>query len=157
MKKIIPIALLLIGIAAGIGTGLFLRPVSETIGQGDTSASTSRIPVSQPSGATEFVKVGNQFVVPVVSSDVVVSMIIMQVSVEVPKGKRDDVIMLEPRLRDGFLQVMFDHANAGGFDGAFTNSTKLDVLRATLLDVAKKQYDSLIRDVLITDIGRQDV
>ena len=62
----------------------------------------------------------------------------------------------EPKLRDAFLRVMFDHANAGGFDGAFTNSNQMDVLRRALREVAQKTIGPTASDVLILDIVRQD-
>jgi len=67
------------------------------------------------------------------------------------------VYNLEPKLRDTFLQVLFDHANVGGFRGAFTNSSNLDVLRQALFAAGKKVMGDTITDVLIVEIARQDV
>ncbi len=55
-----------------------------------------------------------------------------------------------------FLQVLFDHANAGGFNGAFTSSTNMDVLRQSLLETAQAVIGKSVRNVLIVDIVRQD-
>ena len=62
----------------------------------------------------------------------------------------------EPKLRDSFLQVLFDHANIGGFDGAFTNANNLAVLRGALREVAQKDMGDQVTDVLIVEIARQD-
>ncbi len=63
----------------------------------------------------------------------------------------------EPKLRDVFLQVLFDHANMGGFRGAFTRSDMLTPLRTALREAAQKQLGKDIYDVLIVEMSRQDV
>lgn len=106
--------------------------------------------------ATEYVKLNNQFIVPVVENGKVQSLVILSLSLEVTFGESAKVYAQEPKLRDGFLQVLFDHANAGGFDGSFTSSNAMDVLRAALLESAQSAIGSLVSGVLITDIVRQD-
>ena len=60
-------------------------------------------------------------------------------------------------LRDMFLQVMFNHANSGGFDGAFTSGEKMNDLRGSLFQAAVKVLGPIATDVLVIDIVRQDV
>ena len=93
---------------------------------------------------------------PVVESGVVRSLVILSVSLEVGTGTSQEVYAVEPKLRDSFLQVLFDHANAGGFEGAFTNSNNMEILRVALLEAAQKALDKKVSDVLIVDIVRQD-
>ena len=71
-------------------------------------------------------------------------------------GSDAEVYKLEPKLRDEFLQVMFDHANSGGFSGSFTDGANLLLLRKALLESAKGVLRELVSDVLIIDIVRQD-
>ena len=59
-------------------------------------------------------------------------------------------------VRDVFLQVLFDHANTGGFSGSFTDGANLVFLRTSLKEAAVLVMGSAVRDVLITDIARQD-
>ncbi len=59
-------------------------------------------------------------------------------------------------MRDAFLQVLFDHANVGGFNGSFTDGTNLLTLRTSLKEAGGLILGPAIRDVLITDIARQD-
>ncbi len=106
---------------------------------------------------TEFVKMNNQFVVPIVSNDRVAAMVVLALSIEVSTGYSDAVFLREPKLRDSFLQVLFDHANIGGFDGAFTNAQVLGRLRDALREVAQKDLgEEIVKDVLIVEIARQD-
>ena len=98
----------------------------------------------------------NQFVVPLIEGGKVGAMVILSLSVEVTSGQTSDVYTKEPKLRDSFLQVMFDHANAGGFDGPFTDSANMIALRRALLESARQTLGDSAQDVLITDIVRQD-
>lgn len=168
MKKIVPIILLLVGIGAGIGAGLFLRPEPEPAPAEQAEDEASDAPAEEteaeeaygpdnPAPEMDYVKLNNQFVVPIVKDEVVVALVVLSLSLEVPLGSKEAVFRREPKLRDSFLQVLFDHANMGGFDGAFTDANNLAVLRNALREAGQKDMDSAtIRDVLILEIARQD-
>jgi flagellar protein FliL len=104
----------------------------------------------------EYVKLNNQFVVPVVENGNVTAMVILSLSLEVSAGSTEAVYTREPKLRDVFLQVLFDHANSGGFRGTFTDGANLVVLRQALLEIARRTLGEIVTDVLIMDIARQD-
>ena len=105
---------------------------------------------------TEFVKLNNQFVIPIIRDERVASLVVLSLSLETRVPMNDAVFNREPKLRDSFLQVLFDHANMGGFNGSFTDAEMLDVLRRSLRDVARRELGSEVENVLITDISRQD-
>lgn len=108
-------------------------------------------------GGMEYVKLNNQFVVPIVKDKNVASLVVLSLSLEVPAGSEDDVYKREPKVRDSILQVLFDHANIGGFDGAFTEAKMLNVLRRALREVAQRDLGAdVVNDVLILEIARQD-
>ncbi|MCF2871604.1 flagellar basal body-associated FliL family protein [Octadecabacter sp. G9-8] len=169
MKKIVlPLILLLIGVGGGVGAGLMLTaaPEEETMAEnpcGDGHAVADAMdkddqnvqPVSLDE--REYARMNNQFVVPVVMNERVAALIVMSLSIEVEVGGQEAVFTHEPRLRDAFLQVMFDHANMGGFNGAFTSSSNMRLLREALKDAANRTMRGHITDVLIIDIVRQDV
>jgi hypothetical protein len=104
----------------------------------------------------DYVKLNNQFVVPVVQNGRVAALVILSISLEVTAGSSEKVYQVEPKLRDGFLQVMFDHANAGGFMGTFTDGSNMILLREALHEVAQSTLGPEVTDVLIVDIVRQD-
>ncbi|MCB2135229.1 MAG: flagellar basal body-associated FliL family protein [Rhodobacteraceae bacterium] len=166
MGKILPILLGLVGLGAGGGAGYMLRPPAEDIAEmtscTDTDAtgthgqSLATVTTEPDAAAREYVKMNNQFVVPVVEDGHVAALVILSLNLEVALGTTEQVYAREPKLRDGFLQVLFDHANAGGFRGAFTQSNNMDVLRVALLETAQKSLGSTVSDVLIVDIVRQD-
>lgn len=162
MGKILPILLALIGIGAGVGAGVMLKPESA---RDEMANPCGEIPAAhedkhedpEAPSDVEYVKLNNQFIVPVVNEARVASMMVIALSVEVAQGRREEVFAREPKLRDAFLQVFFDHANLGGFTGTFTASKNLDVLRRALRETSRNHFGDLISDVLITDIARQDV
>jgi hypothetical protein len=180
MRKLIPVLLALIGLAVGGGAGFFLRPAPDAANPEVGGHETANPEAANPAGATadphaagatggeadgaeaapeaqpEYVKLSNQFVVPIVADGRVNAMVIMALSVEVTPGSTEAVYAKEPKLRDALLQVLFDHANAGGFRGSFTDGANLTLLRKALLEVAQSTMGEMVTDVLIADIARQD-
>lgn len=152
IKKLLPLLLGLVGLGAGIGAGLALRPPPPEPTAEEIAAAAAALPAVPP----EYVKLNNQFIVPVVEEGRVVSMVILTLSLEVEPGAREKIYSLEPKLRDVFLQVLFDHANSGGFRGAFTDSANLVLLRDELSEAALAVAGDSARAVLISDIARQD-
>lgn len=160
IAKLLPLIFLVLGAGAGAGARLFLAPSHEEAGleEGHVEAKTEAKEETDdevPSDS-EFVKMDNQFVIPVVSGDRVTSLVVVTLSIETKIGLTEAVYAREPKLRDLFLRVMFEHANMGGFRGAFTRTENMDLLRTALREVAKKEMGEDIRNVLIVDITRQD-
>ena len=175
LRKLFPLLLALLGLGAGVGAGLYLRPDKDAAvevnpcgpaGDVEGQDAESSDEASADHGnkghgsedgeaSAEYVKLNNQFIVPVVKKGVVEALVILSVSLEVTTGASQEVYAVEPKLRDNFLQVLFDHANAGGFDGAFTASNNMDVLRQALLEVAQQSLGKKMSDVLIVDIVRR--
>lgn len=167
IARLIPLILPLIGLGAGVGAGFVLRPdapaeaTSEAVETADETTAIATDAPTEPAPADaetppEYAKMNNQFVVPVLEDGRVVSMVILSLSIEIPPGGAEDVYAREPKLRDSFLQVLFDHANAGGFRGSFTDGSNMILLRRALLESARIVLGEVARDVLITDIVRQD-
>ena len=160
MGVLLPALLVVAGVGAGVGAGFVLRPSfavpgvveSEVIEEGK---------VEDVSDASEtelsYVKINNQFVVPIIKNDRVSALVVLSLSLEVPAAETNAIYDREPKLRDSFLQVLFDHAYMGGFDGVYTASPAMDTLRRSLLLSARKVAGEVVTDVLITDIIRQDI
>ena len=153
LRKFLPILLLLVGAGVGVGAGMALRPTQDPP---DEHAADAKPPPVEKSEDLEYVKLPSQFVVPLMEAGRVGALVVLSLSMEVPMGQTDGVHAREPKLRDEFLRVLFDHANTGGFRGTFTDSANLVVLRRALLEAARKVMGDDVQDVLITDIVRQD-
>lgn len=151
MAKLLPLLLALFGLLAGTGAGIFLRPAPEA----EAETADAPVPRPKPEQTGEFVRLSNQFIVPVVTDSRVGSLVVLSLSIEMPPGAADRVYAVEPRLRDVFLQVLFDHANAGGFGGTFTAASSMNALREALREAARGLLP-MAQDVLILDIVRQD-
>ena len=176
MRLLLPLVLALIGAGAGVGAGLYLRPAPEV--PADTAAGDAAAGDTGPDaagaedgdgaddappepdypglGQTDFVRMSNQFVVPVLDQGAISALVVLSLSLETAPGMREMVFVREPKLRDAFLQVLFDHANAGAFDGNFTASARIETLRRRLREAARPILGRDVYDVLITDIARQD-
>ena len=155
MKRLIlPLLFILLGIGGGIGAGLFLRPAADP--EAHAAAEPAADTHDTPEHAPEYVKLSNQFIIPLVEEERISSMVVLSLSLEVGPGMTEAVFAKEPKLRDSFLQILFDHANTGGFRGSFTDGAQLSSLRIALLEAAQKVMPDIVTDVLITDIARQD-
>lgn len=168
LARLLPIILVLIGCGAGAAAGLYLRPAAkedinaeDTAHSGDGTGAEKALSGAEAhdEGGTrqhEYVKLTNDFVVPVMKLGKVSSLIVMSLSMEVTPGLAERVYEMEPKLRDGFLQVLFDHANSGGFDGSFTDGANLVLLRQALNETARRLFGKDVTDVLILSIVRQE-
>jgi len=167
LKKLLPILIAVIGIGVGIGAGFFLRPNPET-----HSVSQTEVNLSAPSYTSEnempliageitedlsYLELEDQFVVPVVKDGDMTSLVLITLALETKPSALQTVSDNMPRLRGALLQVMFDYANIGGFDGPFTNSSRLDKLRRNFFEVSQSIFGDDISDILILEITRQDI
>lgn len=179
MKKLVPIVFLVVGLGAGAAAGLFLAPNKSAEAQGNGESAKKappqaeeEIPQTQTAlagsrddnahgkkgeeASYEYLKLTKQFVVPLVEDDRISALVTVSLSLEAQPGNEDTFYRLEPKLRDAFLQVLFDHANMGGFDGAFTHSDNMETLRRSLLEAARKDLGDEVNRVLIVSMSRQD-
>jgi hypothetical protein len=173
MKKLLPILLLLIGLGAGVGAGLALRPApgdhasaeaghtapAEGHGAAADDAHAGAAVTGHyapPPAETETVRLPNQFVVPLIDEGRVRAMVVIGLALELTAGHDFNLSSNEPRLRAVFLQLLFDHANIGGFEGVFTSGEALLALRRTLREAARVEIGPEVHDVLITELLRQE-
>jgi hypothetical protein len=160
IRKVVPLILALMGTGGGVAAGMWLSPAARddraAVPEGNTGPREDR-KAAEAALDTEFVKLDNQFVIPIVQSDMISAMVVMSLSVEITQGNTQHVYEREPKLRDAFLQVLFDHANMGGFAGEFTDSNTMDVLRVALTEKAERVLGDVVRGVLITGVARQDL
>jgi hypothetical protein len=163
IAKLLPVILLIVGTGVGIGAGLMLAPepepqVETAEAQQDAEAEHTEEESDQGKAEErEYNRLPNQFIVPVVERDELTSMVVITLSLETKAGMAEKIRLYEPKLRDVFLQVLFDHANMGGFRGAFTRSDVMTPLRTALREAAQQLLGKDVYDVLIMDITRQDV
>jgi len=186
MRLLLPLLLAVVGAGAGVGAGLVLQPApdpqeaeapADGSAAGDAEdaedAATAAAPVEEgrPDGPaadpmpgrtrlsleeTDYVRMNNQFIVPVLDDGRVRSLVVLSLSLETRVGLRTTIFTREPKLRSAFLSVLFDHANAGGFDHDFTSRARIGALRQALWEAGRPILGPDLVDVLVTDIARQD-
>lgn len=176
MKKLLPIVLLLLGLGIGGGAGWFLQPHAEPAdaaeaadphaqpdGHGaapaagaDHASAAATGHYAPPLGETVTVRMPNQFVVPLITEGRVRAMVVIGLALQLEAGHAFSLPENEPRLRAVFLQLLFDYANLGGFDGVFTSGETLLGLRRTLREAARLEIGAELDDVLITELVRQE-
>lgn len=168
MARILPLVIILIGLGLGGGLGFVLRPeatqAAPEAADGAPEADETALATDAHDAASsaeqeqDYIRLNNQFVVPIVHEGKVAALVVLSLSLQVQADTRERVYSQEPKLRDVFLSVLFEHANAGGFDGTFTATRAMDALRRGLLESAQGAVGTgLVTDVLIMDIVRQDL
>lgn len=163
MAKLLPVILMIIGGAIGAGAGTFLKPAGDAMCdpaeecEPDEKAPATEEADKELAEDIYYVSMKNQFVVPVIQNEVVRSLVVLSLSLESSPEESEIIFSREPKLRDVFLQVLFDHSHVGGFNGAFTESGRLSALKVALLEAAQSVVGSVVSDVIITDIVRQEV
>jgi hypothetical protein len=186
LKKLLPVILAVVGLGTGVGAGIMLKPAPEAADaehaakagdhakddghgaddghakEGDDHAKAGDGHGASSGGhgdegGTKIVRLENQFVVPVIDDAEVSALVVLSLNLEVDAAAQETVYAYEPKLRDAFLGVLFEHANAGGFHGAFTSSGTMNLLRTALRESAQKTLGDAVHEVLITNIVRQKV
>ena len=153
---LVPVVALAVGLGIGAGGAILTKPDAPPEAAEGTDGEARPAPPPPPDEPTEFAPIGNQFVVPVLRNGTVHAFVLVSVTLEVAEGASAQVYAIEPRLRDAFLQVLFDHANAGGFDDRFTQADRMSLLRRALREAAGRMLGPDLRDILIVDIVRQE-
>jgi hypothetical protein len=153
---LVPVVALAAGLGIGVGGAIVMKPeepAEQTEGAAGEAAPAAPPAPEEP---TEFAPIGNQFVVPVLRDGTVRALVLVSITLEVAEGGSAEVFSIEPRLRDAFLQVLFDHANTGGFDDRFTQADRMSLLRQALRESAARMLGPILRDILIVEIVRQE-
>lgn len=161
LKKVLPLLSLVAGLAGGGAAAIVLAPGSSTDhgdeGHAEASEAASEHGAEPDPASLEIVKLPNQFVIPVILNNRVRSMVILTVAVEVDVAQADFVRTREPRLRDTFLDELFNLAAIGGFKDDVISRETLDIVRTALTERARESLGLEAVTVLVTDMARQDV
>jgi hypothetical protein len=161
VKKLLALLLPVIGLGGGIGAAIMLQPASEVHVEAtgclpSDTAVVAEVPASMTGSLPEFVKLNNQFIVPIIKEGKTDALVVLSISLEVAAGTTELVYNREPKLRDAILRTLFDHANLGGFNENFTENGTMLSLRTRLLEATQRVLGKSVKDVLIIDIVRQD-
>lgn len=171
MGKLLPIVFAIIGLLGGAGAGYVLRPPPQEqakaeqvdcpptdYASGGQDAEGNEAAGSYPVEIqTTFIEFDNQFIVPVASDEAITSLVVLSLTLEVDSVAQELIYERMPKLRDAFLNVLFDHSSAGGFSTDFVNGRGLDAVRGLLKETAVGIVGVQVMDVLIVDLLKKDV
>lgn len=163
-----------LGLVGGLAAGHFAAPtpevevsdkatpseVGEQIGENTLAGEPSRPEAKRPptrEGKAEYAKLDKHFVVPVIEDQTVDALVVVTMAIEVDDGATDLVYLHEPKLRDEFLSVLFNHGRSGAFKDGFSEPQNLEDLKASLNKAATHIIGKASRQVLLTSIIRQDM
>ena len=149
--------MILAAAAGGIFGGQALKPpseVDETEHDGAEGAAPAP-PADFDAETREFVKFSRQFILPVVESATIKSLIVADIQLEVESGSSAYAFARAPKLRAAFLQVLYRHAHTGSLKNTMLSDRTLTELRDDLLKSAREILGDQVHDVLITDLLRQ--
>lgn len=173
MKKILPLMLPVMALAAGIAGGAMMRPAeisavaAEHAGPSSTAedATSTAAETPHPEASNAEISGGgsgeawftfpSQFFVPMMRNGDMGAIMILTLSIETGSDALEAMKQQEHRLRDALLRQLMIHANSGGFDGNFTSEPSMRVLRDRLSSAARAATSLPVRQVLIEDIARQ--
>lgn len=155
MRWLVLAGSLVAGLLIGSGAGMFLGAKPEVTAAKAADPKEMHVHAEVQTDF-DYIRMNSQFVIPLVASGKVKSLVALSLSLEVQKGSGDVIFAREPKIRDVFLRVLFDHANSGGFEGEFTAGGTLASLRRALTEAGRQVVGPVLQDVLITDIARQD-
>ena len=184
MGRLVPLFLILLGLGAGIGAGIALKPAhkagidaSTKEGAGATTAENKSDPASKNGkgkaipdpGATEapkdeteikertYVSIGTQTIIPVVEGERTRALMLFELAVDVYPSAHDQAVMLEPRLRDAFLRELLKMSSTGAFTKTYTEDWVIDELRKNLGKAARRFLGDGMREILVLDVIRQEL
>ena len=178
MRRVLPIVIVLLGLAGGVGAGMMFKPEPEARDPKDETASRDGMPEGNPThpaieirdpgmpheGAEEepveirsYVNIGSQTIVPIVDGDRTTALMLFELAVDVEPSAHDAAVALEPRLRDAFLRELLRMASTGAFTETYTADWVIDELRHNLATAAHRFLGEGFKEILILDIVRQEM
>ncbi len=150
-----PLIIAIAGIVS-LGGGAIAGAMFGTGPAQDMPAHDAKPAISAKPSRFEYVKFNSQFVVPVQSDGRVTALLVTNLQLEVSEGSTEDAFRREPRLRDAFLNILFQMAGEGAFDAdMFAPATQTE-LRGRLLAAARGIMGNSVNAVLISDFLKQD-
>jgi hypothetical protein len=85
MGALLPVVLLILGVGAGLGAGFALRSPPQELGadaEGAEEHSGAKVDAKAPEAELSYVKINNQFVVPIIKQDRVSALVVLSLSLE---------------------------------------------------------------------------
>lgn len=109
------------------------------------------------SSDTSFYKFSREFVVPIMAERRVKALVILHISLEVDKKGSDELFSLDPKLRDNIMTTLIALSNDGQTLEELTSPDSYETIRSMILMNLNSGISEDIKNVLIMDVGKQDL
>ncbi len=103
-----------------------------------------------------FMKFSRQFIVPVIRTDNVNALVVIDINLEISPTSTQKSYSREPKVRDALLTALLRLSNEGAFGPRMLVPENTDHIRAELLSAAQSILGDDATNVLILSIARQD-
>ena len=103
-----------------------------------------------------FMKFGRQFIVPVIRSDNVNALVVIDINLELNPNSAERAYSREPKIRDALLSALLTLSNEGAFEDNLLEDENVLEIRTRLLAAAQTILGDDAIDILILSIARQD-
>lgn len=109
------------------------------------------------SGDSAYYKFSREFVVPVMRDGQVKSLVILHISLETDSATSDKLFSEELKLRDNIMTTLIGLSNDGRTLEQPTDINNYETIRSMVLMNLKDSISDGIRNVLIVDVGKQNL
>lgn len=175
MRMLLPVILIILGLAGGAAAGYFLKPApppdakaggaaEDGMETGDPKAETdsawvARVdnPEAQKAVDSEYVSFDRQFLVPIRAQNGKRSIVALDLNLEIAPGESQPVTDHKPKVRDALLRTLMSFSATGAFADTADPHATFEDLRRELLATAQRVLGERVRSVLIGDMVKQDV
>ncbi len=112
---------------------------------------------SYESSDSMYFKFSREFVVPIMRQGDVESLVIINMSIEADPGVSDTLFRMEPKLRDNIMTTLIELSHETDSLQNFADVQNYETLRSAVLYGLQELVPEGIRNILIVDIGRQNL
>ena len=130
--------------------------VAQSIGGGGGHGSVKQVHGEADTDGVGYFNFRRNFIVPVVGTDRVQALVLLNVSVEMDEVNIDSAQQREPNIRDAFMKSLLAMSHEGLFNQDITDPDVYSEIQQRLLETAKYSIDESVRSILLVDSARQD-
>ena len=119
-------------------------------GHGDSGGGAS-------SGDVTYFKFSREFVIPLMGEDRVESLVILNINLEVDSNISGKLFSMEPKVRDNINTTLIELSSHGDTMRTLGNVESYETMRTMILMNLKNVLPEGVENVLIVDMGKQDL
>ncbi len=112
---------------------------------------------AESSGNAIYFKFTREFVIPVMKDSKVESLVILNLNLEADESISSSLFSMEPKIRDNIMTTLIELSNDGHTLVNISEVESYETIRTMVLMNLQKVIPHGIRNVLIVDIGKQNV